>query len=76
MDQDKIKGNWREIKGKLRQKWGKLTDNEITSMQGSYEELSGKLQKIYGYQKDKVQKEIDAFLNEHNLHRDRDDKDK
>lgn len=63
MNKDIIKGHWHEIKGNLKQQWGKLTDDQITQMQGSYEELKGALQKSYGYQKDQAKKEIDTFIN-------------
>ncbi len=62
MNQDIIKGHWHEIKGKLKDHWGKLTDGEITEMQGSYEELESILQKSYGYQKNKAKEEIQNFL--------------
>ena len=62
MNKDIVEGNWTEIKGKLRQAWGKITDNDLTQMKGNYEELSGKLQKSYGYGKDEAKKEIDGFL--------------
>lgn len=62
MNKDIIKGHWHEIKGNLKQQWGKLTDDQITQMQGSYEELEGALQKSYGYQKDQAKKEIDIFI--------------
>ena len=62
MNKDIIKGKWKEIKGQLKQQWGKLTDDDIEKMQGNYEELEGVLQKNYGYQKDQAQKEIEAFV--------------
>lgn len=62
MNKDIVEGNWTEIKGKLKQQWGKLTDDEISQMRGTYEELEGVLQKSYGYEKDQAKKEIDAFL--------------
>ncbi len=62
MDNDIVKGKWTEIKGKLKQQWAKLTDDDIASMKGSFEELEGKLQTSYGYQKDQAKKEIDTFL--------------
>lgn len=62
MNKDIIKGNWKELKGKVKTQWGKLTDNEITQMKGSYEELAGALQKSYGYQKEEVEKEIEKFI--------------
>jgi len=66
MNKDIIKGHWHEIKGNLKQQWGKLTDDQITQMQGSYEELEGALQKSYGYQKDQANKEIQTFIDKNN----------
>ena len=63
MNKDIIQGNWHEIKGKLKQQWGKLTDDEINQMEGNYDELTGILQKQYGYRKDEVKKEIESFIN-------------
>lgn len=64
MNKDIIQGNWREVKGKLKQKWGKITDNDLTQLKGSYQELEGVLQKRYGYQKDQAKKEIDDFIDD------------
>jgi uncharacterized protein YjbJ (UPF0337 family) len=66
MNKDIIKGQWHEIKGKVKQQWGKLTDDDVALMQGSYEELQGILQKKYGYQKDEADKEINSFLDKNN----------
>lgn len=65
MNKDIIKGHWLEVKGKLKQQWAKLTDDEIVHMEGTYDELSGILQKKYGYQKDKAKEEINNFLHKH-----------
>lgn len=65
MNKDIVKGNWKEIKGKVKQQWGKLTDDQITQMNGTYEELEGALQKNYGYQKEQAKKEIETFLDKH-----------
>jgi uncharacterized protein YjbJ (UPF0337 family) len=62
MNKDIIKGNWKQFKGKLRQQWSKLTDDEIGQLQGSYDELEGLIQKKYGYQKDRIEKEIESFV--------------
>jgi uncharacterized protein YjbJ (UPF0337 family) len=67
MAADIIKGNWKVLKGKIRQRWGKFTDDDVAQMQGSYDELEGRLQKLYGYQKEQAKKEIDAFLHENKL---------
>lgn len=62
MNKDTFKGKWGEVKGKLKQQWGKLTDDDITKIEGRYEELSGRLQKHYGYEKDRAEREIDSFI--------------
>lgn len=64
MNKDILKGKWHELKGKVKQKWGKLTDDDVATIEGNYEELEGLLQKNYGYQKDQAKKEINAFLDE------------
>jgi uncharacterized protein YjbJ (UPF0337 family) len=64
MNDDIIKGKWHEVKGKIKQQWGKLTDDDVATMKGSYEELEGRLQKSYGYSKDQVKKQIDEFVDE------------
>lgn len=64
MNTDIIQGKWDEIKGKLKQQWSKLTDDDIGKMKGSYEELHGHLQNKYGHDKDKAKEEIDDFINE------------
>lgn len=69
MDKDILKGKWKDLKGKVQQKWGKLTDEDLARMQGSYEELEGTLQRKYGYEKDKIRKEIDSFFHENHIER-------
>jgi uncharacterized protein YjbJ (UPF0337 family) len=62
MNWDQIEGNWVKAKGKLRQQWGKLTDDDLTLINGKREELAGRLQERYGYQKDQAEKEIDSWM--------------
>jgi uncharacterized protein YjbJ (UPF0337 family) len=66
MNKEIIEGNWHEIKGHLKQHWGKLTEDEITEIEGSLEKLQGILEKKYGYQKEEVQKQIQQFLDKNN----------
>ena len=56
-----LKGNWNEIKGKLKQKYGQLTDDDLTFAEGKEDELLGRLQKRLGKSKDDVRKEIEEF---------------
>lgn len=65
MNEDIIKGKWHEIKGRLKQQWAKVTDDEIAQMKGSFEELQGVIQQKYGYQKEQAHKEIQDFIDKH-----------
>lgn len=56
-----IEGNWNEIKGKLKQKYGDLTDNDLTFAKGKEEELYGRLQKKLGKSKEEIKREIENF---------------
>jgi uncharacterized protein YjbJ (UPF0337 family) len=67
MNKDTMKGSWKELSGKVKQQWAKLTDDDLTAVNGSYQELEGKLQKTYGYQKEEVKKHIADFVKKHNL---------
>lgn len=62
VNKDVIQGQWTSIKGKVKEKWGKLTDDDITKINGKYDQLVGALQTKYGYQKEKAEKECDAFF--------------
>jgi len=58
-----LKGKWNELKGEIRTRWAKLTDDDITQIQGQAEKMIGKLQERYGYKRDQAEKEITDFLN-------------
>jgi uncharacterized protein YjbJ (UPF0337 family) len=64
MNNDILKGNWHQIKGKVKEQWGKLTDDELTQVNGSGEKLAGVLQEKYGYQKERAEKEIKSFIDD------------
>jgi len=61
MNRDTLKGQWTHLKGQVRKRWGKLTDDEIDQIQGDAEILMGKLQERYGYTRDQAQREIDRW---------------
>jgi uncharacterized protein YjbJ (UPF0337 family) len=48
MDWNRVQGNWKQVEGKVKEKWSKLTDNDLIAINGSREELEGKLQQHYG----------------------------
>lgn len=61
MNKDIFKGSWNELKGKVKEKWGRLTDNDLTTIDGKRDQLVGRLQKTYGYAKDRAEKEISEW---------------
>jgi uncharacterized protein YjbJ (UPF0337 family) len=63
MNTDILKGKWTQVKGEIRRKWGKLTDNDVMEIQGDTEKMIGKLQERYGYRREQAEKELQDFLN-------------
>jgi uncharacterized protein YjbJ (UPF0337 family) len=65
LNADVLKGKWKEIKGDVKAKWGKLTDDDMTEIEGNQEKLVGILQKRYGYGKEEAEREYDSFISSH-----------
>jgi len=61
MNWDRIEGNWKQLKGTVKQKWGKLTDDDIALIDGKQTELVGRLQERYGIAKDAAESQIDDW---------------
>ena len=57
-----VEGNWKETKGKIKEKWGQLTDDDLAQVNGQRDQLEGKIQQRYGLAKDMVRKDVDAWL--------------
>ena len=57
MDWDRIADNWKQFSGRVKEKWGKLTDDDLTAINERRDQLEGKIQERYGYAKDQVRKE-------------------
>ncbi|WP_411201597.1 CsbD family protein [Kosakonia cowanii] len=58
MNKDEVGGNWKQFKGTVKEKWGKLTDDDMTVIEGKRDQLVGKIQERYGYAKDEAEKEV------------------
>jgi len=58
MNKDTIKGDWKQLSGKIKAKWGELTDDDIKKSEGNSEYLLGKLQEKYGLEKDKAKQNL------------------
>ena len=61
MNKDVLQGKWREMKGKVKEQWGKLTDDDLDKIEGKSEQLLGLLQQRYGYARDKAEEEYKRF---------------
>lgn len=59
---DILKGKWKEIKGDIKAKWGKLTDDDLAEVEGNQKKLVGILQKKYGYGKEDAEREYQDFM--------------
>lgn len=66
MNWDQVQGKWKQMKGDIRQKWGRLTDDDLEVIAGSREAFTGRVQERYGIAKEEAQKKIDEWL--HTLH--------
>jgi uncharacterized protein YjbJ (UPF0337 family) len=65
MNWDQIEGQWKQSSGKIQEKWGKLTDDDLAVINGKKEQLVGKIQQRYGIAKDAAEKQIDDFTRDH-----------
>ena len=63
MNWDRVQGNWKQFTGKVKEQWGKLTDDDIARINGNRQQLEGELQAKYGYAKDKAKQEVDNWCN-------------
>ena len=58
MNWDRISGAWKQFKGQVKQSWGKLTDDDVTYIEGSRDKMVGKIQERYGVAKDEAEKQV------------------
>jgi uncharacterized protein YjbJ (UPF0337 family) len=68
MNNDQTTGAWHQIKGKVKEQWGKLTDDDLTQLEGKSEQLAGKLQERYGMARDEADRQATDFRNRNNWH--------
>lgn len=64
MNWNQVQGQWNQIKGKAKVKWGKLTDDEIDVIEGNRDQLVGKIQQRYGVAKEQAEKDVDDWIKE------------
>jgi uncharacterized protein YjbJ (UPF0337 family) len=61
MDWNRVEGNWKQLKGKIKEQWGELTDDDLDKIAGKRDQLEGKIQERYGLAKDQVRSDVDSW---------------
>jgi uncharacterized protein YjbJ (UPF0337 family) len=61
MNWDRIQGDWKQLSGRVKEQWGKLTDDDLSVVAGRRDQLAGKIQERYGVVKDEAEKQVAAW---------------
>lgn len=61
MDADRIKGNWKQLRGAAQEQWGKLTNDDLDVVEGKRDQLVGRIQERYGIEKDEARRQVDEW---------------
>jgi uncharacterized protein YjbJ (UPF0337 family) len=61
MNQDRLEGNWKVVKGKVKEQWGKLTDDDLDVIAGKRDQLLGRIQQRHGLALDEAEREVESF---------------
>jgi len=61
MNRDTVAGNWKQIKGKIKERWGEFTNDELDQLEGKRDQMIGKLQEKYGYSRERAESEYRDF---------------
>jgi uncharacterized protein YjbJ (UPF0337 family) len=62
MNEDTLKGQWTQLKGKVREQWGKLTNDDVEQIQGKSQQLVGRIQERYGIAREEAQRQVDDWI--------------
>ena len=62
MNSDELSGKWKQLKGSVKQRWGKLTDNDLDYIAGTHDRLIGRLQEKYGIKKEEAEKQAREWM--------------
>lgn len=67
MNWDIVEGNWKQIRGAVKEQWGKLTDDDLDQAAGVRDKLAGKLQERYGWAKNDAERKVDDYFRDRRL---------
>jgi uncharacterized protein YjbJ (UPF0337 family) len=62
MNKDQLQGKWCQMRGKIKQQWGKLTDDELDQIEGNYDLFVGKIQERYGNSREDIERQLDTMM--------------
>lgn len=62
MNREVLAGKWKQLKGEIKGRWGKLTDDDLLAVEGDFDKLAGRLEERYGRSREELEDEIDEFL--------------
>lgn len=62
---DRVRGNWKQIKGEVKEQWGKLTDDELDQIEGKRDKLIGRIQERYGIAKAEAERQVSSWEKTH-----------
>ena len=65
MNQDEAAGKWMQFKGKIKEQWGKLTDDDLKKLEGNQDQLAGRVQERYGIAKEEAERQVRDFQNKY-----------
>ncbi|MFA5514928.1 MAG: CsbD family protein [Desulfuromonadales bacterium] len=65
MNKEELKGKWNQLKGSIKSRWGKFSDDDIQRIEGEKDKLVGKVQEKYGRSREEAEKEVDDFTTRH-----------
>jgi uncharacterized protein YjbJ (UPF0337 family) len=68
MNNDRAAGQWKQLKGSIKQQWGKLTDDDLTQLEGHSDKLAGRLQERYGIAREEAERQAREFQTRNNWH--------
>lgn len=62
MNKDILEGKWKQLKGEVKEQWGKLTNDDLDRVEGNYDQLVGRIQERYGYSREEAEREVEQYF--------------